>query len=362
MIDVGRARPRAAGRSRSGSTRSPASSGIAIDRREVERILQALGLESLGRVRRRRSTFRPPSWRSDLEREIDLIEEVARIHGYEHIPEDRPCRSRAPRGAIASGSRRRSATLLTGSGFDEAVTFSLVADDAGRAARARARPSPPIRVEHSSRRRENALRQSLVPSLLAARRHNEAHGNPDAELFEIANVYLPRAGAPLPDEPTRLALVTGRDFRGLKGVVEALLVAAPRRRAADGPAGRISPLRPRPGGRAAGRRRPPRATSARSTPASSNGLRAPRRLPGGRAGSERPARPGPAGPPAPAAAAVPGRRPRPLAGRRPVARLGRPRGRRRRRGRPGRVGADRLPRHLPGRATSPTTSRAFTSA
>ena len=55
------------------------------------------------------------------------------------------------------------------------------------------------------------------------RRHNEAHGNADAELFEIANVYLPRPDQPLPDEPTRLALVSGRDFRGLKGVVEALL-------------------------------------------------------------------------------------------------------------------------------------------
>jgi phenylalanyl-tRNA synthetase beta chain len=62
-----------------------------------------------------------------------------------------------------------------------------------------------------------------MPSLLAVRQHNEAHGNPDAELFEIANVYRPRPGRPLPDEPTRLALVSGRDFFGLKGVVEALL-------------------------------------------------------------------------------------------------------------------------------------------
>jgi phenylalanyl-tRNA synthetase beta chain len=79
-----------------------------------------------------------------------------------------------------------------------------------------------MRVEHSSRRRENVLRQSLVPSLLAVRRHNEAHGNPNAELFEIANVYLARPGQPLPDEPTRLALVSGRDYLGIKGVVEAV--------------------------------------------------------------------------------------------------------------------------------------------
>jgi phenylalanyl-tRNA synthetase beta chain len=80
-----------------------------------------------------------------------------------------------------------------------------------------------LRIDHSSRKREIALRQSLVPSLLSMRQHNEAHGNPDAELFEIANVYLPRADRALPDEPTRLAIVSGRDFRGLKGVVEGLL-------------------------------------------------------------------------------------------------------------------------------------------
>ena len=63
------------------------------------------------RVGRRSLTFRPPSWRSDLEREIDLIEEVARVHGYEHIPEDRavPLTS-APRGDARAGRGRRSAT------------------------------------------------------------------------------------------------------------------------------------------------------------------------------------------------------------------------------------------------------------
>ena len=137
-------------------------------------------------------TFRPPSWRSDLEREIDLIEEVARIHGYEHIPEDRavPLTS-APRGhreRVESAVR----DFLTGAGFDEAVTFSLVEERLS----APLQPGPavaPLRVDHSSRRRESALRQSLVPSLLSARLHNESHGQFDAELFEIANVYLPQA-------------------------------------------------------------------------------------------------------------------------------------------------------------------------
>ena len=81
----------------------------------------------------------------------------------------------------------------------------------------------PLRVDHSSRKRESALRQSLIPSLLAARLHNETHGQMDADLFEIANVYLPRNGDVLPTEPTHLALVSGSDFRGMKGVIETLL-------------------------------------------------------------------------------------------------------------------------------------------
>ncbi len=194
--------------------------GIAIDQPTVSRILSALGLKREGETDAT-LTFRPPSWRSDLEREIDLVEEVARVHGYEHIPENRAVplarSSRGPRERVENEVRN----ALTGCGFNEAYTFSLVADELSEPLHP-GPAEPPVRVEHPSRKRENALRQSLVPSLLAARRHNEAHGNADAELFEIANVYLPRPGQ-LPDEPTRLALVSGRDFLGLKGVIEALL-------------------------------------------------------------------------------------------------------------------------------------------
>jgi phenylalanyl-tRNA synthetase beta chain len=195
--------------------------GIEIDRATSARILRALGLEPVAEDAGS-LTFRPPSWRSDLEREIDLIEEVARIHGYEHIPEDRA----VPLTSTPRGRRERVEgairDALIGAGFDEAVTFSLVEERLS----APLSPGPaqaPLRVEHSSRRRESSLRQSLVPSLLASRLHNEAHGQFDADLFEIANVYLPRPGAGLPDEPTRLAIVSGRDFLGLKGVVEGLL-------------------------------------------------------------------------------------------------------------------------------------------
>ncbi len=195
--------------------------GIAIDRATVERILKALGLDLMESTTTT-LTMRPPSWRSDLEREIDLVEEAARIHGYEHIPEDRA----VPLTSASRSDRERVEALireaLTACGLDEAVTFSLVADELAEPVGV-GPAQPPIRVEHSSRKREGALRQSLIPSLLAARRHNEAHGNPSASLFEIADVYLPIAGRDLPDQPAHIGIVSGLDFLGLKGVIEAVV-------------------------------------------------------------------------------------------------------------------------------------------
>jgi phenylalanyl-tRNA synthetase beta chain len=195
--------------------------GIAIDRPTVLEILGALGLKHEGGAPDA-PIFVPPSWRSDLEREIDLIEEVARVHGYEHIPENRsvPLTStvRSPRERVEADARN----TLIGLGLDEAVTYSLVSEELA-APLAPEDAGTPIRVDHSSRKRENNLRRSLIPSLLSVRQHNEAHGSLDAELFEIANVYQPRAGQTLPDEPTRLGIVSGRDFLGMKGIVEGLL-------------------------------------------------------------------------------------------------------------------------------------------
>ena len=198
--------------------------GITLDRDRVIGILEALGIPLCSQPEAEPLVFQPPSWRLDVDREIDLIEEVARIHGYEQIPEDRvvpmACSRRSPRERVESTVRE----TLTALGFDEAYTFSLVSERLI----APLQPDsiavqPPLRTEHSSRSRENLLRPSLVPSLLQARRHNEAHGVTDADLFEIAHVFLPRSGHELPLELPRLAWVTGRSFLEAKGCVEALL-------------------------------------------------------------------------------------------------------------------------------------------
>ena len=81
--------------------------------------------------------------------------------------------------------------VLTAAGFDEALTLSVV-DEQSSAALSPWTDAEPLRSLMPVIRGANCLRRSLVPSLLAARRTNEALANPEIELFEIAKIYLPR--------------------------------------------------------------------------------------------------------------------------------------------------------------------------
>jgi phenylalanyl-tRNA synthetase beta chain len=196
--------------------------GIEIAADECVQILQQLGLKCLTRDAGS-ATFEAPSWRPDLLREVDLIEEVARIHGYEHIPID----ATLPVVATARTLRERVIdavrTQLVSSGLSEALTLSFVSEQQRQMFRP-AGDIPPVAVNHSSRSHENQLRQSLIPSLLACRRQNERHGYANAELFEVARVYL-TAGLGQHEqqaEPWTIGIVSGRPFAHLSGVVEAL--------------------------------------------------------------------------------------------------------------------------------------------
>lgn len=197
--------------------------GIDVPRDEALRILKSLGLTEVGKATASSAQFTAPSWRRDLEREIDLIEEVARVYGYERIPDNVPVplylSAKTPRDRVTGRVR----DTLTASGFYEAVTLSFVSDAEWNMFTPRGE-FPQVKVDHSTRRHENALRQSLIPSLLKCRRENERHGTFNAELFEIAKVYL-RAAKGRPErevEPMMIGLVSGRSFQELKGVVETL--------------------------------------------------------------------------------------------------------------------------------------------
>ncbi|HBH53683.1 MAG TPA: phenylalanine--tRNA ligase subunit beta [Planctomycetaceae bacterium] len=196
--------------------------GIDIPRGEVERILRVLGLQQHPTSKPGEVLFVPPSWRRDLSREIDLIEEAARVHGYDKIPEDATVPLTVSTVTPQDRLCERLTQSLIGAGFFEAVTLTFVDEPLNALVRPWTQQEP-LRVEHSSRQRTNILRQSLVPSLLAARRQNECQGTLNAQLFEIARVFLAAEPGNPQTEPKVLSAVSGRSFHELKGVVEQLL-------------------------------------------------------------------------------------------------------------------------------------------
>jgi phenylalanyl-tRNA synthetase beta chain len=194
--------------------------GIKVPDDEVQRILKALGCEET-HICGHCVKVIPPSWRADLTREIDLIEEVARIYGYDKIPEDTNVKMAASTRSRLDRVLDRVRSVMTGAGFDEAMTLSAV-DGAWVDAIQPWSEAPPLRASTPVLRRADCLRQTLVPSLLAARRHNEKLSNETIELFEIANVYLPAEGQ-LPQQKRLLAITSGGGFLELKGVIESLV-------------------------------------------------------------------------------------------------------------------------------------------
>jgi len=194
--------------------------GIEVPLPEVRRILSALGNQEL-RSSSQQVEVAPPSWRRDLTREIDLVEEVARIHSYEKIPEDVGVPMAPSQRSDADRVLEKIRHGLTATGMDEAMTVSVVPEKWCRAFSPWS-DAEPLRCSTPMLKGADRLRKSLIPSLLDARRANEAVGNETIELFETARVYLPQPEG-LPREPWLLGVTSGRGFALLKGVVEACL-------------------------------------------------------------------------------------------------------------------------------------------
>jgi phenylalanyl-tRNA synthetase beta chain len=200
--------------------------GVAYADAEVDRVLGRLGYEWEG------MGWRVPTWRAaDTTREVDLIEEVARIAGLERVPVAMP--GGAPGGGRLNAVERLRRTVvdvLRGAGLSEAATLTLW--DTGVPDRLRLGRDDPRRalVELMNPMSADwaAMRTLVFPGLLHSARRNLAMSAPRVALFEIGHVFLRGAGE-LPDQPARVAGVLageGAGFFEVKGVVEALAEAA----------------------------------------------------------------------------------------------------------------------------------------
>jgi phenylalanyl-tRNA synthetase beta chain len=147
-----------------------------------------------------------PTFRPDLDREIDLVEEVARRIGFDRIGRTLP-HAQGRVGALTTLQRERRlvADALVGAGLSEAITLSLVApadlERAGAPLERVVRASNPLRAE------ESVLRTAILPGLLRAVSVNRSQGMHDVALFEQGHVFLAPAdgSGPLPDEPELVA-------------------------------------------------------------------------------------------------------------------------------------------------------------
>jgi phenylalanyl-tRNA synthetase beta chain len=196
--------------------------GIDVPPAVVRKILIALGCLEQSAAATEIITI-PPSWRRDLEREIDLVEEVARIHGYDKIPEDANVPMAASHRPDSDRVLAKVRQTLTATGHDEAMTASVVPEKWSDSFSPWT-DSPPLIANTAMLEGADRLRRSLVPSLLDSRRINESLSNSVIELFETARIYLPTPEG-LPREQLTLTVVSGRGFLQLKGLVESLLEA-----------------------------------------------------------------------------------------------------------------------------------------
>jgi len=163
--------------------------GVDYTRDEVVGTLELIGAEVVvdGDV----ATVTPPGWRPDLVDDVSLVEEVARITGYDRIPSLLPI---APAGrglTAAQAARRRVALTLAAAGGTEVLAYPFVSD----AVAERFEPgAPSVRLQNALDAQVSLLRRTLLPGLVEIAHRNLARGLTDLALFELGTVFRPEPG------------------------------------------------------------------------------------------------------------------------------------------------------------------------
>jgi phenylalanyl-tRNA synthetase beta chain len=218
-------------------------SGLKVNIDEIIKVLKALGFECQEGDSGSQILVSVPYWRSDIKCSADLVEEVVRIIGYEKVPVTRlgsplpPQKSKYSPAAQQSNLKEKLCNILTGSGFQEILTYSLVSlEKLQKLSPKLELKIPPLKIANPMTREQEYLRTSLRAGLLTTLAHNQKFEQSGIRLFEIGKVFLPQ-DKDLPEEKEVLcALFSGAraelswqadkeplDFFDAKGVVENIL-------------------------------------------------------------------------------------------------------------------------------------------
>ncbi|WP_462131373.1 phenylalanine--tRNA ligase subunit beta [Staphylococcus aureus] len=153
-----------------------------------------------------------PSRRKDITIKEDLIEEVARIYGYDDIPSTLPVFDKVTSGQLTDRQykTRMVKEVLEGAGLDQAITYSLVSKEDATAFSMQQRQTIDLLMLMSEA--HASLRQSLLPHLIEAASYNVARKNKDVKLFEIGNVFFANGEGELPDQVEYLSGILTGDY------------------------------------------------------------------------------------------------------------------------------------------------------
>ncbi|WP_163071110.1 phenylalanine--tRNA ligase subunit beta [Priestia flexa] len=210
--------------------------GTELEMAEVQEIMNRLQFES--KVEGDAIIVTVPTRRGDITIEEDIVEEVARMYGYDHLPTTLPVTVATP-GRLSDYQlkRRKVRRFLEGAGLAQTTTYSLTS--AEKATQFALNTASTVRLAMPMSEDRSVLRQSLVPHLLEAIKHNNARQTDSIALYETGSVFLGTEEGQLPIEEERVAgAITGlwhshswqgekkaADFYVAKGVVEGLLSA-----------------------------------------------------------------------------------------------------------------------------------------
>ncbi len=181
----------------------------------------------------------PGARRADVYREIDLIEEVARIYGYDNVEATLPKKTMAPEITFETKVKEKIENLFLGHGFYEAMSSSLIGEPLLKKFGLKYNPEQAVKVMNAQSEDATMLRQTLVVNMLDAFKNNYDNGNKDIRLFEIGKTYFAtevptKENSGVKETLTLSGILTGDtekgiwktkntiDFYTLKGVIESL--------------------------------------------------------------------------------------------------------------------------------------------
>ncbi len=201
--------------------------GLSLTTKQMASYLDRLGVScEIGNGPDQSISATPPSWRWDLEREVDVAEEVARVHGFQNVPVSMPAYVSAPDKTRENHHwLRRVPDLMNSGGFTEIVTMSFVSADAAREFVPETGGATGLPLMNPLTEDYAVMRTSLVPGLLAAMKRNVSFRCADLKLYEMGKTFTPLDGQELPREDLRLGgLATGARYPALWNVAREEMV------------------------------------------------------------------------------------------------------------------------------------------